>query len=51
VFLVFATGKSGEEMLGLLRRRLGNDPETELAIAAAEQEKITRVRLEKLLSP
>lgn len=51
VFLVCATGKSGEEMLGLLRQRLGHQPEVELAIAAAEQEKITRIRLEKLLSP
>ncbi len=51
VFLICATGKSGEEMLGLLRNRLCNNPETELAIAAAEQEKITRIRLEKLLSP
>lgn len=51
VFLVCATGKTGEEMLGLLRQRLSNGAETELAIAAAEQEKITRIRLEKLLSP
>jgi 2-oxo-4-hydroxy-4-carboxy-5-ureidoimidazoline decarboxylase len=49
-FIVCATGKSGEEMLGILRKRLSNPPEAELAIAAAEQEKITRIRLEKLLS-
>jgi allantoicase len=49
VFLVFATGKSGAEMLELLRRRLGNDPETELRIAAEEQRKITRRRLEGAL--
>ena len=35
-------------MLGLLEARLGNDPERELAIAAAEQARITRLRLEKL---
>jgi 2-oxo-4-hydroxy-4-carboxy-5-ureidoimidazoline decarboxylase len=51
VFLVCASGKSGAEMLSLLRQRLKNSPETELAIAAREQEKITRIRLEKLLWP
>ncbi len=35
-------------MLELLEARLGNDPERELAIARAEQAKITRIRLEKL---
>ncbi len=49
IFLVCASGKSAHEMLELLRTRLGNDPETELRIAAAEQEKITRIRLEKQL--
>jgi 2-oxo-4-hydroxy-4-carboxy-5-ureidoimidazoline decarboxylase len=50
IFIVCATGKGAEEMLGLLRARLGNDPETEQRIAAAEQAKITRIRLEKLLA-
>lgn len=50
IFLVCATGKSAEEILALLQRRLQNDPETELRIAAEEQQKITRLRLEKLLS-
>lgn len=50
IFLVCATGKSAEELLGLLRERMNNDPETELKVAAAEQAKITRIRLEKLLS-
>jgi allantoicase len=48
VFLVCATGKTAAEMLALLRARLANDPETELRVAAAEQAKITRIRLEKL---
>ena len=48
-FLVCATGKSAAEMLELARRRLGNASEAELGIAAAEQQKITRLRLEKLL--
>jgi allantoicase len=48
VFLVCATGKTAPEMLALLRARLDNDPDTELRVAAAEQAKITRLRLEKL---
>lgn len=48
IFIVCATGKSAAEMLALLRSRLPNDPETELRVAAAEQAKITRLRLEKL---
>tara|TARA_B100001093_G_C26670489_1_gene945961 strand:+ start:569 stop:1075 length:507 start_codon:yes stop_codon:yes gene_type:complete len=49
IFIVCATGKSAEEMLGIIQARLPNDPETELLIAAKEQEKITTIRLEKLL--
>lgn len=50
IFIVCATGKTAEEMLALLNQRMGNDPETELRIAAAEQLRITHLRLEKLLS-
>ena len=50
IFIVCATGKSAEEMLGLLRARLDNDPETELRVAAEEQRKITNLRLERLLA-
>ncbi|MBS1664072.1 MAG: 2-oxo-4-hydroxy-4-carboxy-5-ureidoimidazoline decarboxylase [Bacteroidetes bacterium] len=50
IFIVCATGKTAEEMLGLLRGRIGNVPEAELLVAMGEQEKITRIRLEKLLS-
>ncbi len=49
IFIVCAKGKSAEEMLGILKQRLQNDPETELRIAAEEQSKITRLRLERLL--
>jgi len=49
IFLVCATGKSSDEMLALLRKRLQNDAEKEFHIAAGEQQKITRLRLEKLL--
>jgi 2-oxo-4-hydroxy-4-carboxy-5-ureidoimidazoline decarboxylase len=48
LFIVCATGKSADEMLALLKVRLGNDAESELAMAAGEQRKITRLRLEKL---
>lgn len=49
VFLIRAAGRSGEEMLAELRRRLGNDPETELREAAREQLEITRLRLRELV--
>jgi len=48
IFIVCASGKSAAEMLALLRSRLHNDPDDELRIAAAEQAKITHLRLEKL---
>jgi 2-oxo-4-hydroxy-4-carboxy-5-ureidoimidazoline decarboxylase len=48
IFIVCATGKTALEMLHTLRERLQNTPDEELAIAAAEQAKITRLRLEKL---
>ena len=48
VFVVCATGKSAAEMLAILESRLKNDADTEIAVAAAEQGKILRIRLEKL---
>ena len=50
IFIVCATGKSAREMLSILQLRLPNDKETEIGIAAAEQNKITLLRLEKLLA-
>jgi len=49
IYIVCATGKSAEEMLATARDRLNNDPATEIAVAAEEQRKITRLRLAKLL--
>ena len=49
IFIVCATGKTADEMLALLRARLPNDPRDEIRVAAAEQAKITRLRLDKLL--
>lgn len=49
IFIVCATGKSAEEMLALLRARIDNERAAELNTAANEQEKITLIRLKKLL--
>jgi OHCU decarboxylase len=50
IYLACATGRSADELLSILTARLDNDPETELRVAASEQAKITRLRLEKLLA-
>lgn len=50
IFIVCATGKSVDEMLEALNRRLKNKHEDEIKIAAGEQAKITKLRLEKLLA-
>jgi allantoicase len=49
VFIVSAAGRSTAEMLAILRDRLTNDAGTELGVAAGEQRRITRLRLERLL--
>lgn len=49
IFIVFATGKSAQQMLDLLNARLPNTRDQELTNAAAEQNKITRLRLSKLI--
>ncbi|HXG00404.1 MAG TPA: 2-oxo-4-hydroxy-4-carboxy-5-ureidoimidazoline decarboxylase [Bacteroidota bacterium] len=50
IFIVCASGKSAEEMLMLLEQRLHHSPEEEIVVAANEQARITRLRLEKVLS-
>jgi 2-oxo-4-hydroxy-4-carboxy-5-ureidoimidazoline decarboxylase len=50
VFLICATGLSGEEMLASLRQRLGNDEQSERVVAAAELRKITVLRVRKALA-
>ncbi len=50
IFIVCATGKSAQEMLTLLKERLNNDPSYEIYVAAAEQLKITQIRLQKLFT-
>ena len=49
IFIICASGKTSEEMLAALQERLNNKPEVELTIAAAEQSKITELRLRKLI--
>jgi 2-oxo-4-hydroxy-4-carboxy-5-ureidoimidazoline decarboxylase len=49
IFIVFATGKSAAEMLALLESRIGNTREQEVQNAAAEQLKITLLRIDKLI--
>ena len=48
IFIVCASGKTAAQMLELLAARLDNDPAAELQVAAAEQHRITRIRLQDL---
>jgi 2-oxo-4-hydroxy-4-carboxy-5-ureidoimidazoline decarboxylase len=48
-YIVCATGKTAEEMLAILNRRLANDRATELREAAEQQRQITQIRLGKWL--
>ena len=50
IFIVCATGKTAAEMLSILQQRLKHDPLKEITIAAEEQNKITHIRIDKLLS-
>lgn len=50
VFLISASGRTAGEVLAALRQRMRNDPATELAVAADEHRKITRLRLEQMLN-
>jgi 5-hydroxyisourate hydrolase/2-oxo-4-hydroxy-4-carboxy-5-ureidoimidazoline decarboxylase len=49
IFIVCATGKSATEMFRLLQDRLHNNYEEELIVAMGEQQKITMIRLQKIL--
>jgi len=50
IFIVCATGRTGDEMLRALERRMENNPDDEIREAAEEQRKIARLRLAKLLT-
>ncbi len=49
IFIIFATGKSADDMLSALKERYDNEPVEEIINAMMEQNKITKIRLEKLL--
>lgn len=49
VYLVCASGRSGAELLRILRSRLDNDRDTELNIVAEELRKIARLRLARVI--
>ena len=48
-YIVCATGRTAEEMLADCGARLANDPEVEIRVAAAEEQRIGRLRLTRLL--
>ncbi len=48
-YIVCATGKSAQEMLAILRKRLTNDREAEMREAAEQQRQIMQIRLGKWL--
>ena len=49
IFIICASGLAADEILASARSRLRNHPDTELRVAAGEQQRITRLRLEKLV--
>ncbi len=49
VYLVCASGRSGEDLLGVLRSRLGHEPAYERGVVRDELGKINRLRLTRLL--
>jgi len=50
IFLIRASGLSGQEMLEQLRARLGHDDEAERTVVREELRKITRLRMTKMLN-
>lgn len=49
IFIVCATGKTADQMLEILKARMPNNNDDEIKVAAGEQAKITKIRLEKLV--
>lgn len=47
-FIIFTKGRTVNEVITLLKKRLENNPKDELLIAAAEQNRINQSRLQKL---
>ncbi|NDK91477.1 2-oxo-4-hydroxy-4-carboxy-5-ureidoimidazoline decarboxylase [Gordonia desulfuricans] len=51
VYLVFANGRPAAELLGILKERMRNDPDTERRVMRMELGKINRSRLTRMLTP
>ncbi|WP_318200599.1 2-oxo-4-hydroxy-4-carboxy-5-ureidoimidazoline decarboxylase [Streptomyces sp. SCL15-4] len=49
VFLICATGRTGEQMRDAVKERIGNSPEREREIVRTELGKINRIRLARLV--
>ncbi|MFJ7076821.1 2-oxo-4-hydroxy-4-carboxy-5-ureidoimidazoline decarboxylase [Streptomyces sp. NPDC098781] len=49
VFLICATGRTGEQMRDALEQRIGNSPEQEREIVRTELGKINRIRLARIV--
>ncbi|MEU6484842.1 2-oxo-4-hydroxy-4-carboxy-5-ureidoimidazoline decarboxylase [Streptomyces sp. NPDC046887] len=49
VFLICATGRTGEQMRDAVKERIGHSPEQEREIVRAELGKINRIRLNRLV--
>lgn len=49
VFLICATGRTGEQMRDAVRERIGNSPEQEREIVRTELGKINRIRLARIV--
>ncbi|MDQ3193801.1 MAG: 2-oxo-4-hydroxy-4-carboxy-5-ureidoimidazoline decarboxylase [Bacteroidota bacterium] len=49
IFIICASGKTADEMLAIIKNRINNDAAAEIKIAMKEQNKITKLRMEKLL--
>jgi len=50
VFLIAAAGRTADEVLAELRRRMDNEPAAEIKEAADEHRKINRLRLQRMLA-
>ena len=48
-YIVYASGKTAQEMLDIARSRLGNTRDEEIVNAATEQRAITETRLRRML--
>ena len=50
IYLVCASGRTGEELLAMLRGRLRNDDQAEWQVVRSELRKINEIRLRRLLA-